>query len=639
MSIAESLYNKGFISYPRTETDSFPEGFDLMSLIRQQFNDPQWGEYAKGLVDNNKFVQPRNDNSHPPIHPTKSGDGLSGSEALLYELVTRHYLACCSDDAKGSETTIVLAVAAEQFTTNGLVIEALNYLEVYKYETWNAKTIPGFHQGEPVVPKSLEMNSGSTTAPKLLTEADLISKMDKNGIGTDATIAQHIQTIQDRKYVVKENNVFTPTALGAALVDGYDRIGYELSKPNLRAKMEADMVEIARGTKAKDDRDTIAMYQEVFEKVLSEAGKLDAAFGSFFELAASAKVATTKPNFSKCGCGSDMTLTQYEAGPRDKGVGNRELKCNDASCGKKYTVPRSLGVAPHEHRCPLCQTQVLTIATENKTTKKSSTWQFCPSCYHNPPSAALPDIENTHAAPVSSMPCFKCAADCPLSGGSVPVRDCPECAHPMSVRKIASNKKWILGCENRDCKYVLWMPDDFETVKLESRTDCVKCASRKPAAKSVKCRRVLVSIADQSGSIKTCFGGCDSTMLNKLKSSNKADAVDKLLGNASAYRRKRAAEALGRPTSARAKKAATATNTRQFSSSTTPAAASYQAQFEAGARHVAPSPPTRLWHRRPAVFVIVVNNQVIDSLAINRGTFLPIVQTNNNNTTTIIITT
>ena len=48
------------------------------------------------------------------------------------------------------------------------------------------------------------------------------------------------------------------------------------------------------------------------------------------------------------------------------------------------------------------------------------------------------------------------------------------------------------------------MPDDFETVKLESRTDCVKCASRKPAAKSVKCRRVLVSIADQSGSVSFC---------------------------------------------------------------------------------------------------------------------------------------
>jgi DNA topoisomerase-3 len=82
------------------------------------------------------------------------------------------------------------------------------------------------------------MSCFSTTPPKLLTESELIGLMDANGIGTDATIAQHIKTIQDRKYAVKENNVFTPTSLGAALVDGYNRIGYELSKPNLRAKME-----------------------------------------------------------------------------------------------------------------------------------------------------------------------------------------------------------------------------------------------------------------------------------------------------------------------------------------------------------------------------------------------------------------
>jgi DNA topoisomerase-3 len=49
-----------------------------------------------------------------------------------YELIVRHYLACCSQDAKGSETTILLRAAEEEFETSGLVIEALNYLEVYK---------------------------------------------------------------------------------------------------------------------------------------------------------------------------------------------------------------------------------------------------------------------------------------------------------------------------------------------------------------------------------------------------------------------------------------------------------------------------------------------------------------------------
>ncbi len=55
-------------------------------------------------------------------------------------------------------------------------------------------------------------------------EVELISLMDRNGIGTDATIAQHITTIQDRAYASKDGNQrFLPTKLGIALVEGYNR--------------------------------------------------------------------------------------------------------------------------------------------------------------------------------------------------------------------------------------------------------------------------------------------------------------------------------------------------------------------------------------------------------------------------------
>ena len=55
-------------------------------------------------------------------------------------------------------------------------------------------------------------------------EVELISMMDKNRIGTDATIAQHISTIQDRKYATKDGQQkFHPTKLGIALVEGYNR--------------------------------------------------------------------------------------------------------------------------------------------------------------------------------------------------------------------------------------------------------------------------------------------------------------------------------------------------------------------------------------------------------------------------------
>ena len=43
MLIAEKLYTKGFISYPRTETNIFPQDLDLRSLVQMQTSDPNWG--------------------------------------------------------------------------------------------------------------------------------------------------------------------------------------------------------------------------------------------------------------------------------------------------------------------------------------------------------------------------------------------------------------------------------------------------------------------------------------------------------------------------------------------------------------------------------------------------------------------
>ena len=106
MEIAESLYQRGYVSYPRTETDSFKEGTDLQNLIRLQVNDQSWGAFAQQLLDE-RFQYPRNgghdDGAHPPIHPTKTPDGLSGDDMRVYEFITRHFLACCSRD--GQRTT------------------------------------------------------------------------------------------------------------------------------------------------------------------------------------------------------------------------------------------------------------------------------------------------------------------------------------------------------------------------------------------------------------------------------------------------------------------------------------------------------------------------------------------------------
>jgi len=260
MDIAEKLYNKGFISYPRTETDSFSRNMNLKGLIDYQRSHPLWGQYACDLLDNNKFQWPRNgghdDKAHPPIHPvkmaTKDNDGLTFDEWRIYEMVTRHFLACCSQDARGFETVIRIEIAEEYFHAKGLIIKEYNWLDVYPYERWNASIVPDYQRGEKFRPTQLLFKESKTTAPSLLTENELIGLMDKNGIGTDATIHEHIKTIQERAYCVKENGFFKPTSLGEGLVDAYEAMGIDLWKPFLRATMEANMTLISRGQLTKE---------------------------------------------------------------------------------------------------------------------------------------------------------------------------------------------------------------------------------------------------------------------------------------------------------------------------------------------------------------------------------------------------
>ena len=285
MKVAENLYNYGWISYPRTETDQFHRDFDLRTLVQKQTQDSNWGPYAQGLI-NGGFRTPRsgrnNDQAHPPIHPVNyiNPGTLNEDERRVYEFVTRRFLACCSEDAKGEATDVELDWANEIFHTHGLIVLARNYLNVYVYDKWeSSQELPLFNVGETFEPTEAIMTEGKTTPPGYLTEPELIGLMDANGIGTDATMAEHIAKIKERDYVATKPrggggrnpvNEFIPTKLGVALVEGYDNIGLDVSvsKPFLRKEMELKMKAICEGRKSKTEvvQESLEEYREVFVK-------------------------------------------------------------------------------------------------------------------------------------------------------------------------------------------------------------------------------------------------------------------------------------------------------------------------------------------------------------------------------------
>lgn len=163
------------------------------------------------------------------------------------------------------------------FRASGLIILERNFLDVYPYEKWAGKEVGEYKRDQKFTPDELMMQEGKTTAPPLLTEADLIGLMERHGIGTDATHADHIETIKTRQYVeLTTGRRFVPTALGYGLVDGYDEIKQEMTKPDLRAGLERDLQAVCEGRKEAVSvlDEQITLYRDVYKRVFEKLAVL-----------------------------------------------------------------------------------------------------------------------------------------------------------------------------------------------------------------------------------------------------------------------------------------------------------------------------------------------------------------------------
>ncbi|CAM9932316.1 unnamed protein product, partial [Phaeothamnion confervicola] len=393
----------------------------------------------------------------------------------VYELVAKHFFACCSRDAVGHQTTVRANCGGEEFSTTGLMITERNWLDIYDpWERWNARSIPTFHEGQEFVPSALEMTEGRTEPPPYLSESDLIAEMDRHGIGTDATIAEHIKKIQERNYAAKDaNSRFFPSSLGLALVEGYDDMGFQMSKPALRASMEQDCDKISRGEadRAQVVRRCIDTMRRVFCTVIEQATKLDAAVSARFAplgaVGGASRMAPGGASFAACGaCAYLMDLKVSDNG------GARSLFCSTCARGLLLPSKGEISLLQPDVACMICGFQVLEVTTGNGYTGNGYT--FCPHCFNNPPAE--------HGGKAGTQfRCFNCAADCPLAkrapGEDTPVAPCrrSSCGSAMTLRKGRTGS-FMLSCKSGlACQGVLWLPKAATAVAVSDDT-CATCS-------------------------------------------------------------------------------------------------------------------------------------------------------------------
>ena len=259
LELAEELYRRGYISYPRTETEVYSPSLDLKGVLAKFTRHSVYGGLASELLK--APLKPtkgsRDDKAHPPIHPVKPAEKgevvaqLGLAAWRLYDLVVRHFLATLSPPARLARQRLVVEVGGELFEASGLRVVDLGYLKAYPFEEPSEPALPSLTLGAVLKVLGVEVREGCTEPPPFISESELLKTMEKLHIGTDATASQHIQTNVERGYFYVEGRRCVPTPMGYALIKALLSIKPELVKPEVRGFIEGLIDEVAAGKRSR----------------------------------------------------------------------------------------------------------------------------------------------------------------------------------------------------------------------------------------------------------------------------------------------------------------------------------------------------------------------------------------------------
>ena len=193
---------------------------------------------------------------HPPITPVTclNQEALKEDEWKVYMIVARYFLASISPNAEYEDRMIEFQVGEHKFILWQREVVNEGFYEILPTRKGMENSIfkitdYEFKIGQKYPIKSIKSQKWVTEAPKSLTESDLISWMEAKGIGTDASIPQHIKNIQTRGYIMLESEdsrEFKMSSFGSALAQGYLEIDEELIEPQVRSFIEENWNKIAK---------------------------------------------------------------------------------------------------------------------------------------------------------------------------------------------------------------------------------------------------------------------------------------------------------------------------------------------------------------------------------------------------------
>ncbi len=458
MRLAESLYMRGLISYPRVDNTVYPRSLDLRECVRNLSVMQVYAPVCNQLLAQPKLTPTRGKEEttdHPPIYPTASVDphDLQPAEWKLYNLVARRFLATLMDASVSESTKVSFLIGGEPFATSGTVLVKPGYRAIYPYGLKKDDQLPAMEVGDTCDVHSMQLDAKQTEPPARYSQGRLIQEMERRGLGTKSTRASIIQRLYDVKYL--KNDPVEPSQLGMAVIKALHEFAPPITTPEMTAELEQSMTRVSEGadTQARVVDQSRAALAEWIDKLIEHVDELGEEIAD--AVTADAKVGECPK------CGKDLVM-KSSAKTRGSFIGCMGWP----DCDVTYPVPTGR-ISPIEGACPHCGAPRVKVQPFRQRAYETCVNPQCPTNYE-------PDLkvgeckacaeagkhgyliahksERTGKRFIRCENYEECGTSYPLPArGELRAlgETCPECGAPM-VEVNTQRGPWRI-CVNMDC--------------------------------------------------------------------------------------------------------------------------------------------------------------------------------------------
>ncbi|MGB5975142.1 MAG: type I DNA topoisomerase [Nodosilinea sp.] len=375
MKVAQALYEKGHITYMRT--DSVILSAPFCESVRQylQQHDPTnvprktiRHRAVKGSQEAHEAIRPTEVNHLPESLQRE----LSAEQARLYELIWNRAVASQCAPARLQKTRVVTQSGNAYWEARGQVLEFAGYTRYWNNLSADS-VLPALTQGQTLMLEQAQADAKQTQPPPRYSEPKLVKLMEQKGIGRPSTYAPTIKTLRQREYVELHQSKLKPTPLGLELDGALEKLLPDLIQPEFTAQMETALDAIASGEQEWQAY-LIGWQQEYFGPAIARAKSQLLSLPTFAEqppipgntAPTRSRPASGQPTKIKCPtCGEAM----HKIPSRSKKMKAKHfLKCSGTTCNtvmfwnakvKRYELPNAQRQATSpdmfvDHPCPVC---------------------------------------------------------------------------------------------------------------------------------------------------------------------------------------------------------------------------------------------------------------------------------------------